>query len=61
MRAAGNAILAAGADKFVWMLYYNINLGNFAWTYVRRNAPDWVAAFMPPAANPNLQPLIDPM
>ncbi|MBB5867319.1 hypothetical protein F4553_000698 [Allocatelliglobosispora scoriae] len=66
VRATVAAILAAGADKFVWMLYYNINpanidIGNFAWTMVRAYAPAWIVAFLPPAATPLLVPLIDPM
>jgi hypothetical protein len=64
--ATVNAIMAAGADKFVWMLYYNINpanidIGNFAWTYLRSIAPAWVVGYLPPAATPALVALIDPM
>ncbi|HEY0640392.1 MAG TPA: hypothetical protein VGD67_22405 [Pseudonocardiaceae bacterium] len=61
-----NTILAAGADKIVWMLYYditpaNVDLGNFGWTYVRSFAPAWVAGLLPPRIAPANQPLIDPM
>lgn len=64
--ATVNAIMAAGADKFVWMLYYNLNpanvdIGNFAWRYIRLYAPGWVAGLLPPQAAPVLVPLIDPM
>ncbi len=66
VRAAANAILAAGADKLVWMLYYDINpanidIGNFGWRFLRVNAPGWVAGLLPPVIGPVLQPLIDPM
>lgn len=61
-----NTMLAAGADKIVWMLYYDINpasidLANLGWRYLRTNAPDWVAGLIPPVVNPNRQPLIDPL
>ena len=64
-----NKIIAAGADKFVWMLYHDITLGqvdvaNFALTYIRRwanaNAPAWLAGLLPPRIAPTLIALVDP-
>lgn len=61
-----NAMIAAGADKIVWMLYYDINpanvdIANFGWLLARRNAPGWLVGLIPPRIDPALQPLIDPM
>ncbi|WP_157545482.1 hypothetical protein [Hamadaea tsunoensis] len=58
-------MLNAGADKVVWMLYYDINpanidIGNFGWYYVRAYSPGWVVGLMPPTVTPTLQPLVDP-
>jgi hypothetical protein len=62
-----NALLAAGADKIVWMQYYDItpaqiDVGNFSWTYLRGIAPGWVAGLMPPRVGPAvIIPLVDPV
>jgi len=61
-----NTMLAAGADKIVWMLYYDINpanidIANTGWQHVRANAPGWIVGLLPPRINPNLQSLVDPM
>jgi hypothetical protein len=61
-----NKLLAAGADKIVWMLYYdmtlaNVDVANFAWTYVRANAPAWVVGYLPPRIGALNVPLIDPV
>lgn len=61
-----NTMLAAGADKIVWMLYYDINpanidLANFGHTLIRDTAPARIAALLPPRVAPTPQPLVDPM
>jgi hypothetical protein len=61
-----NTLLNAGADKVVWMQYYDItpaqiDIGNFSWRYVRVNAPNWVAGLMPPVGPAVLVSLIDPL
>ena len=61
-----NNLLAAGADKIVWMLYYditlaNVDIANFGYTYVRGGAPAWVRALLPPRVRALNVALIDPV
>jgi hypothetical protein len=61
-----NTIIAAGADKIVWMLYYdlapaNVDIANFGLKHARARVPGWVADLMPVQIAANNQPLIDPM
>jgi hypothetical protein len=58
-------ITDAGADKLVWMLYYdisaaNIDIGNAGWSYLRSVAPQWIVDLLPPKVEPHVEPLIDP-
>lgn len=61
-----NTLLAAGADKFVWMLYYDItpaqlDVGNFGWTLMRGISPAWALSYIPPTTTAWLWPLLDPL
>jgi hypothetical protein len=61
-----NTLLAAGADKIVWMLYHditlaNVDIANFAWTWVRSNSPAWVVGYLPPRIGALNVQLIDPV
>ncbi|HZM79850.1 MAG TPA: hypothetical protein VFC19_29310 [Candidatus Limnocylindrales bacterium] len=61
-----NTMIAAGADKVVWMLYHdiskaNINIGDFALTLLRDpRIPWWIQAFLPVRLRV-LWPLFDPV
>jgi hypothetical protein len=67
--ATVNAIVGAGVDKFVWMLYPDITLAqvdvaNFALKYARlatTKLPDWAQGYLPPMIAPTLVVLIDPV
>lgn len=64
--AVVNRVLAAGADKVVWMLYYDINpatvdIANLGLWHARANAPQWVVDLLPVQINPNNQGLVDPL
>lgn len=59
-----NTLLAAGADKVVWLLYYdisaaNIDLGNTAWYLVRNYLPEWTWSYFPPQPTPWVVGLVD--
>jgi len=59
-------VTAAGADKMVWMLYYdltpgNIDISNFGLMFVRDTAPAWVVGLLPARVAPAAVPIIDPM
>lgn len=61
-----NTMIAAGADKMVWMLYYDINpanvdIANFGLKNARANSPQWVVDLLPVQINANNQPLVDPL
>lgn len=61
-----NTLLAAGADKLVWMLYYDItpaqvDVGNFGWTLLRSVAPEWAKGYIPPTTTPWMWTLLDPL
>ncbi|GIF51643.1 hypothetical protein Afe04nite_61820 [Asanoa ferruginea] len=60
-----NTMLDAGADKVVWMLYYDIvpavtDAGTVAELMIRAQLPDWIANRVP-NLGPRLLPLIDPL
>jgi hypothetical protein len=60
-----NKLLGAGADKIVWMLYYditlaNVDIGNFGYTWLRGKAPGFVRNLMPPRGRALNVALIDP-
>jgi hypothetical protein len=62
----GNWLLSAGADKVVWMLYYditaaNIDIANAAWTFLRGYLGPNISSYLPPQVSPLLEPLVDPM
>jgi hypothetical protein len=62
----GNWLLSAGADKVVWMLYYditpaNIDIANAAWTFLRAFLGPNIASYLPPQVGPVMEPLVDPM
>jgi hypothetical protein len=58
-------MLDAGADKVVWMLYYDIvpavtDAGTVAELMIRAQLPDWIAGRVP-NLGPRMSPLIDPL
>lgn len=61
-----NAVLGAGADKVVWMLYYDINpanidVANLGLAAARAKMPAWAARFLPANVGQFLVSLIDPV
>ncbi|WP_433537997.1 hypothetical protein ACQPZK_09850 [Micromonospora sp. CA-249363] len=61
-----NSLLAAGADKVVWMLYYditpaNIDIGQYAWMQLKAYLPAALLSYIPPQPVSMLSPLIDPL
>ncbi|MFI6240399.1 hypothetical protein ACIBEF_11025 [Micromonospora sp. NPDC050795] len=61
-----NSLLGAGADKVVWMLYYditpaNIDVGQYAWAKLKSLLPTATHSYLPAAPVSTLQPLIDPL
>ncbi|MDG4808938.1 hypothetical protein O7634_19500 [Micromonospora sp. WMMD1120] len=61
-----NALLTAGADKVVWMLYYditpaNVDVGQYAWAKLKSLLPPSTHSYLPAAPVSTLQPLIDPL
>ena len=61
-----NAVLAAGADKVVWLLYYditpaNIDVANLGLATAQAKFPAWAAKFLPATVTPFNVSLIDPL
>jgi hypothetical protein len=61
-----NTVLNAGADKVVWMLYYditpaNIDVANLGLAAAQAKFPAWAAQFLPAAVAPLNISLIDPL
>jgi hypothetical protein len=61
-----NAVLGNGADKVVWMLYYDINPANLDVASVglaagKAKMPAWVSKFLPATVKPFTVSLIDPL
>lgn len=60
-----NAVLGAGADKVVWMLYYdltpaNIDVANLGLAAAKAKMPAWAVKLLPANVNAFLVSLIDP-